>query len=262
MKKTPIALAATTLLLVAMTVTGCSRADSGAPGAKTEVLISAAASLAKPLAEIKADLEREHPEIKLTVNLAASGTLQKQIEQGAPADLFWSAGTKQMDVLEQKGLLLDGTRTDAARNELVLIMQKTGSTLSGWEGVSLLKSFAIGTPETVPAGQYAQQTLQHMMMWDAVKDKIVYAKDVTQVLTAVERGDVEAGAVYRSDARTSDQVREVAAAPVDSHDPILYPLAVLKSSAHPQQAKVVRDYLLGANAQAKLEQAGFFKAGQ
>ena len=114
----------------------------------------------------------------------------------------------------------------------------------------------------MPAGQYAQQTLQHMMLWDGVKDKIVYTKDVTQVLTAVEKGDVEAGAVYRSDARSSDKVREVAAAPAGSHDPIVYPLAVLNNSRHPVEAKIVRDYLLGAGAQAKLEQAGFSKAGQ
>jgi len=258
------------LMLAVVSASGCSRADSepnSQPIAteKTEVILSAAASLAAPLERIKADLEREQPDLRLTVNLGASGSLQKQIEQGAPADLFWSAASKQMDELGQKGLLLADTRVDAAGNELVLIAPK--------DRVAMLKdvgSFAdltqasvrkigIGSPETVPVGTYGQQVLQKTKVWDALQSKLVYGKDVKQVLTYVERGDVDAGIVYRSDAHGSDHVQVLAQAEADSHQPITYPIAVLKSSAHPDSAKRVLAYIRSDHAQDILVQNGFAK---
>lgn len=230
---------------------------------KTEIILSAAASLGQPLGQIRADFEREHPKLRLTINLGASGALQKQIEQGAPADLFWSAGVAQMDALDKQGLLLDGTRQDAAGNELVLIAPKDGGggvTLFESLGDAALQKIALGAPETVPAGQYALQTLETLNVWDSVKARAVWAKDVTQVLTYVERGDVEAGIVYRSDAQGSDKVRVVAEAPAGSHKPIVYPLAGIKATRHPDAVRETIRYLTGPHAQEILHQHGFTKA--
>ena len=201
----------------------------------------------------------------MTVNLGASGTLQKQIEQGAPADLFWSAAVKQMDDLEQKGLLLADTRTNAAANELVLIAPKERK--AALQNIhtfadltqEAVQKIGIGSPETVPAGTYGKQVLQKVNVWDALQSKWVYGKDVKQVLTYVERGDVDAGIVYRSDAQGSDKVQVLAQAEANSHQPILYPIAVLKSSQHPDSAKRVLTYIQSERAQAILAQAGFAK---
>lgn len=230
---------------------------------KTEIILSAAASLGQPLGQIRADFEREYPKLRLTINLGSSGALQKQIEQGAPADLFWSAGVAQMDALEKKGLLLDGTRRDAAGNELVLVLPKAEEsdviTFTSL-GEAKVQKIAVGTPETVPAGQYAQQTLETLNVWDSVKSRAVWAKDVTQVLTYVERGDVQAGIVYRSDAQGSDKVRVVATAPEGSHQPIIYPLAGIKATRHPDAVRETIRYLTGPHAQEILQKHGFKKA--
>ena len=168
-----------------------------------------------------------------------------------------------MDALDKKGLLLDGTRQDAAGNELVLIVpQNGGGTVASFEslGDAALQKIALGAPETVPAGQYAQQTLETLNVWDSVKARAVWAKDVTQVLTYVERGDVEAGIVYRSDAQGADKVRVVAEAPSGSHKPIVYPLAGIKATKHPDAAKKAIDYLTSTHAQEILQEHGFTKA--
>jgi molybdate transport system substrate-binding protein len=248
-------------ILALTALTACSD-HSVAP--QTEIILSAASSLGQPLQRIKDELEAEHHHLKLTVNLGSSGALQKQIEQGAPVDLFWSAGQAQMDALEQKGLLLDGTRRNAAGNELVLIVPKDAKThLDSFEqlGNAPLQKIAVGTPETVPAGQYAKQSLEVLGVFEAIQDKVVYAKDVTQVLSYVERGDVEAGLVYRSDAQGSEKVRVAAIAPPGSHQPIVYPLAGLKATKHPAAVQEVLEFLTGPRAQTILQQCGFQKVG-
>lgn len=245
-------------LLTALFVWGCSSPEA-APE-KVEILLSAAASLAEPLQEIKKDFEAEHQNVTISINLGASGTLQKQIEQGAPADLFWSAGKGQMDALEKQSLLLEGTRRDAAVNQLVLIVPADKELkLKAFPDLATpdVKKIGLGTPETVPAGKYAQEALTFYQAWEAVQPKAVFGKDVKQVLTYVERGDVDAGLVYRSDALTSGKVKIVATAEKDSHSPIVYPLAVLKNSKHQDQAKQLLEYLSKPHAQEVLKKAGF-----
>lgn len=253
------------LILATGSASGCSRADTEPVATeKTEVIVSAAASLAAPLASIKLDLEREQPDLRVTINLGSSGSLQKQIEQGAPADLFWSAASKQMDELQQKGLLLADTRVDAAGNELVLIAPTGRVELQDVDSFADLtqesvKKIGIGSPETVPVGTYGQQVLQKTKVWDAVQSKLVYGKDVKQVLTYVERGDVDAGIVYGSDAHGTDNIQVLAKAEGNSHQPIRYPIAVLKSSRHPDAARRVLTYIQSDHAQDILVQNGFAK---
>ncbi|TCP52896.1 molybdate transport system substrate-binding protein [Tumebacillus sp. BK434] len=253
MKRSRLALVAAAMLLV-----GCSQAEPAAVK-QEEIVLSAAASLSEPLATLKAEFEQEHGDMKVTINLGASGTLQKQIEQGAPADLFWSAGKTQMDALEKQGLLLDGTRRNAAVNQLVLVVKESGPASFQDLANPAVKKVGMGTPETVPAGKYAQEALTHYGIWDAVQPKAVFGKDVKQVLTYVERGDVDAGLVYRSDAHASKQVKIAATAGSDAHSPIVYPLAVLKSSQHQRAAKELLEFLSGDHAQQVLEQNGFAK---
>ncbi|ASS75897.1 molybdate ABC transporter substrate-binding protein [Tumebacillus algifaecis] len=241
---------------------GCATAEPVVQ--KEEIILSAAASLAEPLETIKANFEKEHKDVAVTINLGASGTLQKQIEQGAPADLFWSAGKGQMDALEKQGLLVDGTRRDAAVNRLVLIVPSEGKQASALTSLADLakpdiNKIGLGTPETVPAGKYAQEALTHEGVWDVVQPKGVFGKDVKQVLTYVERGDVDAGIVYRSDALSSNKVKIAVTAPEASHSPIVYPLAVLKQTKHQEKSQKLLDYLTNEQSQAILEKAGFDK---
>jgi molybdate transport system substrate-binding protein len=125
-----------------------------------------------------------------------------------------------------------------------------------------VKFIGVGEPQTVPAGKYAQQILTHFGMYEKLKSKLVLAKDVRQVLTYVATGNVDAGIVYATDAQTSSQVTIVATAPEDSHSPVIYPLAVIKSSKNVQAATNFADFLLGAKARAVFQKYGFNPAGQ
>lgn len=244
------------LLLASAALTGCS---TPADPERVELLISAAASLGKPLEQIKRDYERQHPDVTLTFNLGASGTLLTQLEQGAPADLFWSAASMQMDALEKQDKLQPGSRVHATANELVLVVPQGRSNVTSFAqlGEATVQRIAIGTPETVPAGLYAKQTLTALTLWPTVEPKAIYAKDVTQVLAYVERGEVDAGLVYRSDAASAKQVQVVATATSGQHDPIVYPLAILKHTRDLQAAQDFHAYLLSSAAQEVLIRHGF-----
>jgi molybdate transport system substrate-binding protein len=186
--------------------------------------------------------------------------LQKQIEQGAPADLFISAAPKQMDALDQKNLIQKPTRKNLLENQLVLIVPKKSSMdVTAYDDLTKdrVKKFSIGEPETVPAGQYAQQVLKKIDLWDKVKDKAVLAKDVRSVLTYVETGNVEAGIVYQTDAAVSDKVQIVSAAPAGSHQPIIFPIAVLTGAKQPKAAEEFLTYLCSAEAKIIFEKHGF-----
>jgi len=242
------------MLLVVAAVAGC----GGKEIPKTELTISAAASLQDATGELKTIYEKQHSNMTVTFNLASSGALQQQIEQGAPADLFISAGKAQVDALAAKGLLVDSSRKDLLGNELVLVAGKD-SKLTGFEGLTdaSVKKLSIGEPDTVPAGQYAKETLTSLKLWDQLQPKMVLAKDVRQVLTYVETGDVDAGLVYRTDAAISKDVKVVAAAPAGSNKPIVYPVAVIKSTKHQKEAEEFEAFLQSDDAVKVFEKYGF-----
>jgi len=232
------------------------------PQQSTSLTVSAAISLKDALDELGALYERAHADIKLTFNYGGSGTLQHQVEQGAPVDIFFSAAEKQMDRLESEGLLLSGTRSDLLGNALVLITPAGDSAIHDFAGLSssTVRTIALGEPSTVPAGMYARQTLDRLGLFAALRKKIVYAKDVRAVLAYVETGNADAGLVYQTDARTSSKVRIAAVAPPETHDPIVYPAAVLKSSRNPEAARAFLDFLEGSQARAIFERYGFLAA--
>ncbi len=248
------------LLFTAAVVMGCGsgKEQPKATAQPVNLTISAAASLQDAAGELKTIYETKNAGVTITLNLAASGTLQKQIEKGAPADLFISAGKSQMDALAQKGLIVDTSRKDLLGNELVLITGKD-SKLTEFSGLTdaSVKKISIGTPETVPAGKYAQDTLTTLNLWEQLQPKMVLAKDVRQVLTYVETGNVDAGLVYRTDAATSSNVKIAAAAPAGSSAPIVYPMAVIKSTKYQKEAEAFASFLTSDDAVKVFEKYGF-----
>ena len=220
--------------------------------------ISAAASLKDALVEAEAAYKQSHAKVDFANNLGSSGALAAQIDQGAPADIFLSAATKQMDQLEAKGLIATGTRRNLLRNTLVLIAP-LDSKLQDFQGLAdnSVRLIAMGDPASVPAGQYGKQVLAALHLTDKVASKLVLGNDVRQVLTYVETGNADAGLVYATDARISGKVRIVATAPESTHDPIVYPAAVVKASRNEEAARRFIEFLSSPSAQAILQKYGF-----
>ena len=182
----------------------------------------------------------------LTLNFGASGMLAQQIEQGAPADIFFSAANTPMDRLAARGLLVGGSRRYVLRNEVVLIVRPDGPA-AGFRDLATdkVRLLALGDPASVPAGEYGRETLAAMGIWDAVQTKLLLAKDVRQVLTYVETGNADAGIVYATDARTSSEVRVAATAPEATHAPALYPIAIVAASLRREAARRFIEWLSG-----------------
>jgi molybdate transport system substrate-binding protein len=225
---------------------------------KVDLTISAAASLQDALTDIKADFEKEHPNITLSFNFGASGALQQQISQGAPVDLFFSAAEDKFQKLVQDGLIEKKNGKDLVGNDLVLVVPNDSNKgIKTFEDLTKADKVALGTPESVPAGQYGKETLDKLNVWTAIEPKVVYGKDVRQVLTYVETNNVDAGIVYKTDALTSQKVKIVATAKDNTHDPIIYPLGVIKNSTHIKEAQLFYNYLQNDKSMKTLEKYGF-----
>jgi molybdate transport system substrate-binding protein len=205
-------------------------------------------------------IARNYRAAHVRFNFAASGTLQRQIENGAPVDVFISAAEKNMNELQAQNLIERNTRRDFARNRLVLIVPKN-SKLKIHAFADLKKRevarVAIGAPASVPAGKYAQQLLTKIGLWPMVEKKAVRAKDVRAVLTQVEQGNVDAGIVYRTDAMVSRNVRVVSVAPEHLHAPIRYPVAVIAASKNKSAARKFVAYLGSTPSRQVLQRFGF-----
>jgi molybdate transport system substrate-binding protein len=223
------------------------------------LLISAAASLKEALEEIKPLYQQSKPNVNINYNFGSSGALQQQIEQGAPADIFISAAKKQVDAVEQKGLLVAGTRNIIAKNRLVLVVPKNVVGITSFYSLkdAKVKKIAIGEPRSVPAGQYAQQVLEKLKIWSEIKSKLVFANNVRQVLASVESGNADAGLVYITDAKISDKVKVVVTADEKYHSPIIYPLAVVKRSKNVDAAKEFSQFLSSNQAKSVFKKYGF-----
>jgi len=245
-----------------LSLVGCSTGKNNEPVVKvepTEIMVSAAASMKDSMTEIQKAYALKTPAVKLTIVYGASGTLQQQIEQGAPVDLFISAGKTQMDALEAKNLLVKESKIDLVGNELVLVTGKDNSQVTSLEDLSKtgVIKIGIGTPESVPAGKYAQEALTNLKLWDKLQTKLVMAKDVTQVLTYVETGNAEAGFVYQSDALGSTKVKVVTVVPTSSHKAIVYPAAVISATKNKQLTEDFLKYLQSPDAQQVFVKYGF-----
>jgi molybdate transport system substrate-binding protein len=258
---TPVSLVLSVLVFLSiLPLAGCSTE-------KTPVTlnVSAAASLKDAINEIDSLYIKQNSNVTITPNLASSGTLQKQIEQGAPADVFISAGASQMDVLAKENLIVSNTRKDLLKNKLVLVVPADSSLgLTGFIDLarSDVKQIAIGDPKSVPAGTYAQKAFDELGITGQVSGKYVMGADVKAVLSYVESGNVDAGLVYLTDAKTSTKVKVVATAPDDINAQIVYPVAVVAASKVTDAAKSYENFLFGDKAKAIFEKYGFTMVGK
>ena len=251
--------------LLILTLAGCSTGKATQPSTNvsqakpTEVMISAAASLQNSLTELQKDYAQKNPDIKLNFSFGASGMLQQQIEQGAPVDLFISAAKAQMDTLEKENLIVKDSRIDLLGNDLVLITGKDNSKVASLEDLSksTVSQISIGTPKSVPAGQYAQEALTNLKLWDSLQPKLVMAKDVTTVLNYVETGNADAGFVYRSDAQGSTKVKVVTVVPASSYKSVVYPAAIIAATKNKQITEDFLKYLQSSEAQQVFAKYGF-----
>lgn len=240
------------ILALALALAGCARRD---PATLTA---SVAASLHPAITEAAA----RFTQAKVICNFGASGSLARQIVNGAPADVFVSAGPKPMDDLAARGLLLPDTRRDLLRNEMVLVTARADvacfDSLSGPQ----VKHIALGEPNSVPAGDYGRQVLTALQLWERLQPKLVFAQDARQVLTHVASGNADAGIVYTTDARIEPKVRIACAAPPGTHDPVVYPMAVLTSTRNAASARAFAEFLAGPEARAIFAAHGFQAAAQ
>jgi molybdate transport system substrate-binding protein len=244
------------LVFIAFLLAGCRSTPH------TTLTLSIAASVQDAMAEVESSYQHDHGAVEFRNNFGASGTLAREIEQGAPVDAILSAGAKPIDDLQSKGLLASGTRTNLLRNSLVLIAPQD-SQLKSFDDLAApaVRLVALGDPAGVPAGQYGRQTLNALKLYDKLNAKIVLGKDVRQVLTYVETGNADAGLVYGTDARISAKVRVVAVAPESSHDPIVYPMAIVAGSRNQEAARDFLVYLGSPAAKAIFSKHGFTMAG-
>ena len=191
--------------MMMLVMTGCSNERTG----RAELTISAAVSLKNSLDELKIIFQNENPDLKLHLNYGSSGSLYKQIVQGAPVDVLISADFVHVGDLVNNNLVNDDEYVKVLVNALVLIAKRNDISSFSDLSSSEVTSVAIGHPETVPAGKYAKASLTEQQIWGKIESKVVYAKDVRQVLTYVETGQIDAGVVYKTDAILSDKVRIV-----------------------------------------------------
>ena len=227
---------------------------------KVELTISAAASLNEALTEIKALYENKNENVALLFNFGGSGALQQQISHGASTDLFFSAAENKFNLLVEEGRIDENNKGNLLKNQLVLIVPNNEK-IEAMDFKDLTKDqiekIAVGTPESVPAGQYAKESLETLGLWGELESKLIFTKDVRQVLTYVETNNVDAGIVYKTDAAISQNVKIVAEADEQTHTPIIYPAGVLKDSKQLEAAQEFFHYLKSDEARKIFEQYGF-----
>ena len=250
-------------LLTAAVLTAAGTVPAAAQG--RDVLVFAAASLKNALDDIAAQWQRESGK-KAAISYAASNTLIKQIEQGAPADIFISADLDWMDYGQQKGLIKPDTRSNLLGNRLVLVAPKDSNVSAnirpGFDLAALLKGgrLAMGNVDAVPAGKYGKAALEKLGAWDGIKDKIAQAESVRAALLLVARGEAPLGVVYQTDAASDPTVKIVGTFPENTHPPIIYPIALTKESTSPD-ASAFLNFIRSPAARPIFERQGFTVLG-
>lgn len=242
------------LTVICLLMSGCNHKEEK----QKELLVGAAASLKTVMEKLKVNYEKEKEEVSLIFTYASSGTLEQQIRQGAPMDVFLSASGKQIQSLSEDQYLIEGTVTDLVENRIVLIIPADSDLdIMGFEDITRANIIAIGDPESVPAGKYACEVFDYYGLLEKVKKSAIYGKDVTEVLTWVSTGNADAGMVYATDAAMADQVTVAATAPAESHSRIVYPAAVVRETKQETTAKEFLEYLKTEEAQEVFRECGF-----
>jgi molybdate transport system substrate-binding protein len=224
-----------------------------------EVTVFAPASLTDSLEKIASAYEKTSG-AKVILDFGASSTLARQIEEGAPADIFFSADEAKMNALEKDGLLVKGTRKSRLSNRLVIVVAADSPLrITSPQDLSspLVKQIALADPMAVPAGIYSKEFLQKQNLWGAVEGKVVPTENVRAALAAVESGNVEAGMVYQTDAAISKKVKIACRIPANEGPSISYPVAIIKGSRDIAAARKFLEYLNSSEAGRVFEAYGF-----
>ncbi len=230
------------------------------PAPTSTILVAAAASLQKAFQAVTPIYTKANPSQTVNYNFASSGVLAQQIQQGAPVDVFIAAADTQINSLQKQGLLVAGTQKTLLTNQLVLVAPKQSQVaLTSFKQLTApeIKRISIGEPRTVPAGQYATEVFKNLGILERITSKLVLGNNVKSVLTTVETGDVDAGIVYITDAKSSDKVTIVAIADRKLHSPIHYPIAVIKSSRSLAGARQFIEFLQSKPARTVFKKYGF-----
>lgn len=259
------------LFAVSMLV-GCGSSDQAAEKKEAEkqpveIHLQAAASLQAADDEIIELFKKSHPHVTVVANYDASGTLAEQINNGAPADIFISANQAKMDDVEKAGHLKEGSRANYLKNDLVLIVpaDSDGKITSLKDcATDAVTKLAVGEPKAVPAGKYAAQAIESAGLTSDLQPKLILGKDVTQTLTYVQTKDAQAGIVYKTDALKSKEVKAAVkiVATLEGHDPVVYPIAMVKQDNQPAEVAEFYEFLKGPKAQEVLKKYGFDLAAQ
>ena len=250
-------------VLAAGVLAGCSgqAEETEASGEGVEILVAAAASLKNAYEEELIPMfEEQNPGVTVTGTYDSSGKLQTQIEEGLGADVFMSAATTQMDALNEEGMIASDTITNLLENKIVLIVPSSSELgLASFEDIAKAESIALGDPASVPAGQYAREALTNLGLWDQIQDRVSFGTNVTEVLNQVAASSADAGIVYATDAASMpEDVRVIGEAPEGSlAEPVIYPVAVVAASAHPEEARAFVDFLQTEEAMEVFESYGF-----
>jgi molybdate transport system substrate-binding protein len=229
------------------------------PVPAAEVTVFAAASLTDSLQDIASTYEKQSGD-KIIFNFAASSLLARQIAEGAPADIFFSAEEAKMDALERQRLIATDTRKSRLSNTLVIVVASDGALKILSPAVLASPSItriALADPKSVPAGIYAKEFLEKQKLWTTIKAKVVPTENVRAALAAVESGNVEAGIVYKTDAAISRRVKVAYEVPASEGPAISYPVAVVKGSSHIDAARKFVEYLDSTNAARVFQTYGF-----
>ena len=241
-----------------------SKAAANADLGEQSILVAAAASLKNAYEDKLIPMfEEQYQGVTVEGTYDSSGKLQPQIEEGLEADVFMSAATKQMKALDEEGMIASDTIVNLLENKIVLIVPAgSDSKIDSFEKIGDAASIALGDPESVPAGQYAKEALTNLNVWDSIQDKVSFGTNVTEVLNQVAAASADAGIVYATDAASkADQVTVVAEAPEGSLEKkVIYPVAVVKATAHEDAAKAFVDFLQTPEAIQVFESYGFVAA--
>lgn len=221
-------------------------------GLSGTVTLAAAASLEYAFEEL-------YPKVTIEGVYDSSGKLQQQIESGLAADLFFSAAPTQMSTLDEEGMIDSDSIVSLLENKIVLIIPTSSdASFASFEDITDANTVAIGDPKSVPVGQYSQESLTNLGLWDAVSAKASFGTNVTEVLNWVAESSADCGIVYATDAATTDRVKVVAEAPADSlKSPVLYPVAMTKEAPNQEAAEVFYEFILSDDAMTIFESYGF-----
>lgn len=231
----------------------CGQAVTASAG---EMTVSAAASLTNAFAELKTAFEKSHQGLTVHTNFAASNPLLKQMQEGAPVDVFASADQETMDKAQKARLIKPESRRNFVSNAVVLIVPAQGKKFDSLADLTKARRIAVGSPESVPVGRYTRDALKSASLWETLQPSFIYGNSVRQVLDYVARGEVDAGIVYATDARQRADKVDVCLT-LTGHKPVTYPIAVATTGSNAAMGQAFVDFALSPEGQAILARYGF-----